>query len=452
MKIKNILLLFALALLFACEPKIDTVTTTAGDADFTKFVSIGSSLTSGYADGDLYKSGQKNSYPAILAKQFEEVGGGEFKQPLMFDEYGFGNRFLLDASLKVPVPAGVTPDARNSDNIYAIDGPFNNMGVPGAKSYHLLAPGYGNPAGVTTVPPTANPYFVRFASSTETTVLADAFAQNPTFFTLWIGNNDVLAYALAGGAAESITDINTFSYSIDFILNQMTANNAKGAVANIPDITSIPFFATIPYYGLVLERQGQADTLNAVYLQIGAQLGYNYNFNFKLGPNAFLVSDASLPIPSPYNVRQMKPGELILLPALTAIKTQGMGSLDISGATPVPYGIPDNLYLSLIEVGNIATATNAFNGVIATLANSKGLAFVDMNAKLKEIATTGVVYDGVPFSAAFVSGNSFSLDGVHMTAQGNALAANYFIDAINAKYNSVLKHVSPRMFPGIYYY
>lgn len=441
MKIKNILLLFALGLLFACEPKIDTFTTTSGNADFTKYVSIGNSLTAGYADGDLYKAGQEVSYPSIIAKQFEAAGGGEFKQPLMFDDYGFGQRLLLNAAIPGPVSAGVTPDERNFQSI-AGDGPYNNMGVPGAKSFHLLVNGYGS----------LNPYFGRFASASTTSVFADALAQNPTFFTLWIGNNDVLAYALTGGTADSITPMPYFQGSIGTILSQLNGIGAKGAVANIPDITSIPFFAAIPYYGLALERQGQADTLNAVYQQIGAQLGYNYNFNFKVGPNAFLVSDASLPLPSPYNVRQIKAGELILLPALTAIKTQGMGSLDISGSAPAPYGIPDNLYLSLAEVDNISTATTAFNGVLETYANQFGFAYVDMNAKLKAIAQGGVVYDGIPFTSAFITGNSFSLDGVHMTGKGNALAANYFIDAINAKYGSVIQHVSPRLYPGIYYY
>ena len=45
---------------------------------------------------------------------------------------------------------------------------------------------------------TANPYFVRFASSATTSVIADFISQKPTFFSLWIGNNDVLLYALAG--------------------------------------------------------------------------------------------------------------------------------------------------------------------------------------------------------------------------------------------------------------
>src|SRR5690606_22308160 len=74
---------------------------------------------------------------------------------------------------------------------------YNNMGVPGAKSFHLVAPGYGNIANLTTG--RANPYFVRHATSPDASVLSDALSMNPTFFTNWIGNNDVLSYATSGG-------------------------------------------------------------------------------------------------------------------------------------------------------------------------------------------------------------------------------------------------------------
>jgi lysophospholipase L1-like esterase len=453
MKIKNILMLFALGLLFACEPKIDTFTTTSGEADFTKYVALGNSLTSGYADGDLYKSGQENSYPAILAGQFEAAGGGEFKQPLMFDEYGFGRRFLLDASIPAPVLAGVAPDERNFQSI-AADGPFNNMGVPGAKSFHLGVEGYG----------ALNPYFGRFASAATTSVLADALAQNPTFFTLWIGNNDVLAYALEGAAADSITPMPYFQGSIGAILGALDGIGAKGAIANIPNITSIPYFTfmntRLPYKGLVLDAT-QAGQLNYAYQQFELYLAsiginYSYGFNFVEGTNAFVVEDENIPFPdalAAFRVRQMTAGELFLLTLPTdSLINHGMGSVNTSGAQPMPYGIPDKYILSTIEINEIETATTAFNTVIKNFASQFDIAFVDMNAKLAEIEQGGVVYDGVPFTTAFITGNSFSLDGVHMTAQGNALAANYFIDAINAKYNSVLKHVSPRLYPGIYYY
>jgi lysophospholipase L1-like esterase len=436
MKIKNILILFALGLLFACEPKIDTFTTTSGEADFSKYVSLGNSLTSGYADGDLYKSGQENSYPAILAGQFEAAGGGEFKQPLMFDEYGFGRRFLLDASIPGPVLAGVAPDERNFQSI-AGDGPFNNMGVPGAKSFHLGIAGYG----------TLNPYFGRFASAATTSVLADAIAQNPTFFSLWIGNNDVLAYALTGASSDSITPMPYFAGSIGAMLQKLTENGAKGIIANIPNITSIPYFTfmntRLPYNGLVLTEQAQVDALNAGYAPLNAfikSIGSTDTLAFALGQNGFVIAENDVL----WGMRQMKSGELFLLTLPTdSIKNYGYGS-----QTP----IPDKYILSTGEINEIKTATTAFNTVIKNYAQQFDIAFVDMNAKLSEIEQGGVVYDGVPFTTAFITGNSFSLDGVHMTGKGNALAANYFIDAINAKYGSVIKHVSPRLYPGIYYY
>ena len=83
-------------------------------------------------------------------------------------------------------------------------GPFNNMGVPGAASFHLLAPGYGNlanlPAGL------ANPYFVRMTGATpDATIMELAMAQSPSFVSLWIGANDVLGYATGGASSGAPT-------------------------------------------------------------------------------------------------------------------------------------------------------------------------------------------------------------------------------------------------------
>jgi hypothetical protein len=61
---------------------------------------------------------------------------------------------------------------------------------------------------------------------------------------------------------------------------------------------------------------------------------------------------------------------------------------------------------------------------------------------LNQGATTGIKMDGVLFTADFVTGNAFSTDGVHLTPQGNALAANTFIDAINKKYNASIPKVN----------
>ena len=51
------------------ETDVNDVVVSKGDADFTKFVSIGNSLTSGYRDGALYIDGQNESFPSMIAAQ-----------------------------------------------------------------------------------------------------------------------------------------------------------------------------------------------------------------------------------------------------------------------------------------------------------------------------------------------------------------------------------------------
>ncbi|MGK4566745.1 hypothetical protein [Flavobacterium sp. 3HN19-14] len=106
-----------------------------------------------------------------------------------------------------------------------------------------------------------NPYFGRFASSPAATVIADATAQSPTFFSLWIGGNDVLGYATSGGSgvnqtgnlnpatygSSDITDPQVFAGAYSALVTQLTSGGAKGVVANLPYITALPFFTTVPY-------------------------------------------------------------------------------------------------------------------------------------------------------------------------------------------------------------
>ena len=105
---------------------------------------------------------------------------------------------LLGVQLRVPVSGQGSTEVSNN-----VGGPFNNMGVPGAKSYHLLAPGYGNVAGVAAG--LANPYYARMATAADATVLGDAASVGATFFSLWIGNNDVLGYVVSGGSGTDQT-------------------------------------------------------------------------------------------------------------------------------------------------------------------------------------------------------------------------------------------------------
>ncbi len=277
--------------LISCESDDDNggdmaVELTAGSANFSTFVAVGNSLTAGFTDNALFIAGQENSMPNILAQKFAMVGGGNFVQPLMSDNTGgvlaggnqiLSNRLFFNGAGPAVLPGTPTTDIAVNNPT----GPFNNMGVPGARSFELAFPGYGNIANL----PNANPFFVRMASTPNATVIGDAAAQNPTFFTLWIGANDVLRYATGGGAAmdqtgnldpttygpSDITDPNVFASTYAQLLGALTANGAQGVTANIPNVASLPYFTTVPYNPLSPENPDfgpQIPTLNGIFGQL----------------------------------------------------------------------------------------------------------------------------------------------------------------------------------------
>jgi hypothetical protein len=122
----------------------------------------------------------------------------------------------------------------------------------------------------------------------------------------------------------------------------------------------------------------------------------------------------------------------ILLEALTLIQTQGWGS---------QTKIPKNKVLDAAEINNIKAATTNFNTILKAQAETNGLAFVDLESLMNQVKA-GLIIDGTKYTTAFVSGNVFSLDGIHATARGSAIIANGFIKAINVKYGADVPFVN----------
>lgn len=482
--IKNYKWLMLLALGFvACDSDDDNSTQveepiSAGTADFTRFVALGNSLTAGSSDNALFRKGQENSYPNIMAQQFAQVGGGTFTVPFVGpDNIGgllLGGNVIQGPRLAILGFAGGTPQigplpaTPMTEITETVTGPVNNMGVPGAKSFHLLAPGYGNIAGVPTGQ--ANPYFARFASSSTASIIGDAVAQNPTFFSLWIGNNDVLSYATSGGIGTNqignpnpasygnndITDPGVFAQVYGALVDQLTANGAKGVVANLPYVTSIPYFRTVPYNPVPLDEATVAQ-LNAGYatynngLQTAVSLGAlsaeeaeRRTINFSVGNNAVVIVDSYLTNLSAFGIpsyREATPEDLLVLPSRTFIGTTVGGNPMMVNGVSVP--LADNWVLSKDEVAEVKTATDAFNASIKTIADAKGLAFVDANMLLQQLASTGIRFGTYHMSASFVTGGAFSLDGVHPSARGYALIANEFLKAIEETYGANFRDIKP---------
>ncbi len=473
MNTKYIWLLLLLLGFTACETddsgntmEETAVPLTGGSADFTNYVAVGASITAGFTDGALFIASQENSFPNILSQQFAELGGVELTQPLMNDNIGG----LLLGGVQIANPRlffnGAGPallDATPTTEVTNIlPGPFKNMGVPGAKSFHLLANGYGNVAGVATGQ--ANPYFARMASSPNASMLEDALAQNASFFTLSeMGGNDVLSFATSGGAGvdqtgnfdpttygpNDITDPNVFAGTLDAVVNALTANGAKGAITTVPYVTNLPYFTTIPYNAVPLDA-ATAALLNGAYapyngglLQaeaaglISAAEREARTIVFAEGNNAVVLVDEDLTDLTPLglpNYRQATPTDLVVLPAASFIGTLVNNDPLLINGVSVP--LDDQWVLTSIETQSVITATDAYNVTITGVASSKGLALVDLKGILDQAATTGIVFDDFTMDTSLVFGGLVSLDGVHLTARGYALMANKILEAIDATYAS----------------
>jgi lysophospholipase L1-like esterase len=439
---KILILLSGVSIIESCKPKFEEPTVDKGSIDVTTYVAIGNSITAGYADNALYYDGQQVSYAQLLANKFAQVGGGTFTQPLVdpasvgvgsLGNARYGLTYATDCkgvTALSPKPIAASGDLTIFNPMYAGNGPFHNMGVPGAKAITVVFPGYGNPAnGLGNY----NPFFTRMASNPATaSMLSDAAALQPTFFTLFIGNNDVLGYATSGGTSDAITpSAGTpgvgFDASIDAIIAQLSATASKGVVANIPYVTSLPYFTTVPYNGLVLDAT-QAAQLTAAYTALG--------ITFTTGANPFIIEDAS----APGGLRKIANNELILLTVpQDSLKCKGWGATK---------PIPNKYVLTATEINSIISATDAFNNKLKAVAAAGNYAFVDVNAFMMQ-AEKGIVFNGIEVSTTFVSGGAFSLDGIHLTPRGNALLANEFLKAINQTYGASFSMIDASKYSGV---
>jgi hypothetical protein len=147
---------------------------------------------------------------------------------------------------------------------------------------------------------------------------------------------------------------------------------------------------------------------------------------------------------------QMQPEDQFLLTLPTdSLKCRGMGIADQTvGPIPVPYPIPGRYVLQKNEIEGLTEKVNAYNQVIKNVAESNNLAYVNMNSNLKYFEPS-MVFDGIKLSLTFVSGGLFSTDGIHLCPRGNAVSANYFIDAINNKYGCKIPEVNIGSYPGL---
>lgn len=416
----NSLLLVVLlaAFLFACGESDELLVKpdfTTGEADFTNYVALGNSLTAGTQSGALYIRDSQYSYPNLIAQQadaetfvqpeIKSPGLGGF-DPLTGTIYG-----VLELPTLANPPVVTTTTGNPLSLVSNLTAPsFNNLGIPGILLYDML----NATSSITTASAMAggapNAMVDVVLRGGGMPPIQQALAQNPTFITVWIGNNDLLGSVINGDVIPGVmpTDVTAFTALFTGVIQTLEASGVDYIVANLPHVTTIPYA--------------------------------NYVSPYAFDPvtrDPILVNGNPIPwegITDPDNSKV----------CLSAVAVLGQNGIGIPGSG-VP--LPDAVWLDPDELDAIDAAWTAFNAVISNLSSEYGFPLVGMAGLFDDAATFGLSPYGEDLTTTFITGGLFSLDGVHPSTRGYVIVTNEFIRTINEFYNSTLPILNPNDFP-----
>jgi len=398
-KLGTIGLALAAASLLVPSAPTPTVHAQGGGADFTRFVSVGDSLTAGYQDGSLYDGA---SHPPDLGGQnhgFIPLLGDAMNTPVVLPLItypGLTTTGLLVRNQASPCAFSaaaftvVPPDPNVTRSNPQV--PATNVAIPGqsivAANTVTWVPNPQSASEKLVFAIIGVPY--AFAGGTPKTQIQTGVGLSPTFVSFWLGSNDALGAATSADAAL-LTSTDNFNTNADSAFAAFKATGAKGVVGNVPDVTVIPHLFS------------QSDI---VALTGGA------------------IDAAGIQLLTGVKKKDYVP--LSQLPAILGII-----------ANPSSGPLAENQILRAGEVKKIRKAIKKYNKRLQALARDNDWAYVDVNAILTGYNQNGVDVGSIHLTTNYLGG-IFGLDGVHPTNTGHALIAAAFIQAINAKYGTSL--------------
>ena len=359
-----------------------------GSASFATYVALGTSISAGGQSGGLVETHQAYAFPALFARQ---AGASAFTYDRISPDGIPPLLRLVSLSPLVVSNAGRTlGEAR--DLLQAT--PYHNLGVYGSLLYDCDSTTYY----------TISPYaaFFGLVARGQGSLLRQAAALNPTFVSFEYGANEVLGPALSGSGTPLLS-VPQFTGILAYTLADLHAlmPDAKLAIFNVPDVTSIPYVNTVKPYVV----------------------------NPANGSHIPLLCNALIDHPDGL----LNENDYVLLTAIDSLKV-GTGIPALAGGNGRP--LLDSQVLTAGEAASLQAAVDGYNAAIAAAATAHGAALVDLHALFARIATSGYDYRGVHYSGAFITGGLFSLDGVHPTDLSQGLLANAMIEAVNARFGA----------------
>ncbi len=518
----NYLLLFAaIGMLTACKPyefkepkETRNPRRNNFSVDFSKYIAFGASFTAGFMDDALYTEGQKSAFPNLLYKSFQALDTslkGDLPFPDVGTEIGFSRVIVIDGPPLVSYNVGKTqfdnPHPRPLyEPAFQADGPsclpfvpkplladktpqqffapytgkFNNYGIPGLTMLQAITPATADVFDVL-----FNPYYLRIASKPKvSTVLEDAAANDPTFFSIMLGESDIINFMRSGGETYLQTEID-FSLQMQGMLEALAKKGAKGVIATIPDFSDFPYFTVATEQGFSKERDfnlnsTEANSINQAYfLQ-----GYPSEQYFKPGLNSYLVERSN------GNLSQFKRGvEFVTNEFLPYLDSLGRGQIEKCGVAvggrrrgmgiihevelvkvpntaivvPKAYPVPKRFILDEGEVAILNQRLSQYNAAIRRIQStvsvngvplSSILAVADLYSAFKQLKRDRGLQNRDRLTIMYFDqgpAGVFSSDGLHPTPIGHAFIANVMINAINGHFGLNLPLHDLRKFRGNVY-
>jgi GDSL-like lipase/acylhydrolase family protein len=369
---------------------------------FDRYVSMGNSITAGYQSGGINDSTQLQSYAVLLSRQMATP----FFVPLM-NKAGCPPPIIsvfANPQTRVGPPP---PNGCALREAQPLPPPYiNNVAVPGAEVMDGITnlDTASNPNGLTTM---------FLGGYTQTSMMEKV---DPTFVTVWLGNNDVLGaatYGPNGGDSTRITSVALFQARYGAVLDSIATTSARGGVLiGVANVTLVPYFSKGSTYWAI--KNG---------LVPGAAF-----------PPTFAVSNTCAPLLAGGI------GDSVLVPfpfGIPLVAAAQLGASDTLKCTEAQTVQP----AELLKLSNTVTAYNAY---ISAQATARGYAYFDPNALFTALPAGSIpAFPNVSGASAVTApfGNFFSRDGVHPSALAHKLVANALIPLINGKYGTSMKTI-----------
>lgn len=404
---------------------------------FTSYVSLGNSITAGFQANGISSTTQQESYAVQLADQM----GTSFSIPELRAP---GCPPPVQNILTGARPSGTTGETCNLRS-RPLPLSVNNVAVPGAKVIDALS----NDDEASSA--NALTQFL-LGGRTQVNAAADA---DPTFASVWLGNNDVLGAAIAGNT-DLITPQETFEAQYTNVLDSLEAAGAEGGVlASVTNVTFVPQLITGDAFAAAENQINQFGQSTAAQNPEATWGSFSVNSNCISG-------DPSSAVRASFQYA---------FSGLFAIALTGQDvELDCEDNRPLgaiysnlpleQIGVSDAVaaqsILTPAETGQVVSAVEGYNNFIQDQADNRGWAYVDVNNALGALYAAGTdtpqdpsddlvpkfpQLNSVTEAGVSTFGRFFSEDGVHPTGDTHEVVTNLFIAAINQEYGTSLEPI-----------